>query len=41
MDYDYIIAGGGSAGCALAARRSESPEVRVLLLEAGKADSNP
>ena len=41
MEYDYIIVGGGSAGCTLAARLSENPELRLLLLEAGGADRHP
>ncbi len=32
---DYVICGGGSGGCAIAARLSENPENRVVLLEAG------
>jgi len=40
-EYDYVIAGAGTAGCVLANRLSEDPRIRVCLIEAGARDAHP
>ena len=40
MEFDYVIVGGGSAGCVLAGRLSEDPNISVCLLEYGGDGKN-
>jgi choline dehydrogenase len=39
--FDYVVVGGGSAGCTVASRLSENGEYSVALLEAGGTHNNP
>lgn len=39
--HDYVIVGAGSAGCVLANRLGEDPDVRIAVIEAGPPDDDP
>ena len=39
--HDYVIVGAGSAGCVVANRLGEDPDVRVAVIEAGPPDDDP
>jgi choline dehydrogenase len=41
VEFDVIVAGGGSAGCVLASRLTENPSISLCLIEAGGRDRNP
>jgi choline dehydrogenase len=41
MEFDVVVAGGGSAGCVLASRLTENPAISLCLIEAGGRDLNP
>ena len=41
IDFDYVIVGGGSAGCVLANRLTEDPNNKVCLIETGPVDKSP
>jgi choline dehydrogenase len=41
MEFDVVVAGGGSAGCVLATRLTENPAITLCLIEAGGRDRNP
>ena len=41
IEFDVVVAGGGSAGCVLATRLTENPAITLCLIEAGGRDRNP